>query len=128
VSARVHHSAIVVRDVDASLRFWRDGIGFQVLMDHSFDGDWRALFGAPAGRLRSVFLGDAAHADAGIVELVQFDGAAAVGPAAAPGSEPGFFLLSCWVDVGPVLARLAALGLGGEPDGVLVELIAVPAP
>jgi glyoxylase I family protein len=147
--ARVHHSALVVRDVEASLRFWRDGIGFTVLMDMHFDGDWPALFGAPSGRLRSVFLGDPERADAGIVELVQFDGAPPAAAPAPPGTAPGFFLLSCYVDVDEVLARLGALGLGGEPrrisvpapggpavamatvvdpDGVRVELIGVPAP
>ena len=30
---RIHHAAIVVADVDASLRFWRDGLGFELLMD-----------------------------------------------------------------------------------------------
>ena len=66
---------------------------------------------------------------------------------AAP--APGFFLLSCYVDVDAVLARLADLGLGGaprritvpapgdqdvkmatvvDPDGVLVELIGLPRP
>jgi glyoxylase I family protein len=137
----VHHSAIVVRDVDASLRFWREGIGFDVLMDMEFDGDWPALFGAPSRRLRSVFLGDPARADGGIVELVAFD-TAADAEAAPPSPRAGFFLLSCYVDVDATLARLAALRLGGEPrrieqqgvqmatvvdpDGVLVELIGLP--
>ena len=30
VVPRVHHSAICVTDLDASLRFWRDGLGFAV--------------------------------------------------------------------------------------------------
>jgi catechol 2,3-dioxygenase-like lactoylglutathione lyase family enzyme len=148
MSARVHHSAIVVRDVDASLRFWRDGIGFAVIMDTSFDGDWTTLFDAPSNRLRSVFLGDPSSADAGIVELVQFDNAAVAPTMPAGAPQPGFFLLSCYVDVDVVLTRLSALGLGGtprritvpapggtdvhmatvvDPDGVLVELIGVPA-
>jgi glyoxylase I family protein len=38
--AVIHHSAICVRDVEASLRFWRDGLGFEVLMDERFTGDW----------------------------------------------------------------------------------------
>jgi glyoxylase I family protein len=130
MTARVHHSAIVVRDVDASLRFWRDGVGFEVMMDMHFDGDWGTLFGAPSNRLRSVFLGDPDRADAGIVELVQFVGASTdVAPetgSAAAGSAPassGFFLLSCYVDIDAVLDRLAALGLGGQP-----KRIAVPGP
>ena len=36
---KVHHSAICVRDVDESLRFYRDGLGLTVTMDEEFDGD-----------------------------------------------------------------------------------------
>lgn len=151
MTARVHHSAIVVRDVDASLRFWRDGLGFAVMMDMHFDGDWGTLFDGPENRLRSVFLGDPARADAGIVELVQFRAGDANGeiPAGRGVPAPGFFLLSCYVEIETVLERLAGLGLGGpprriavpapggaavrmatvvDPDGVLVELIGIPAP
>jgi catechol 2,3-dioxygenase-like lactoylglutathione lyase family enzyme len=117
--ARVHHSAIVVRDVETSLRFWRDGVGFEVTMDMHFDGDWSTLFGAPTNRLRSIFLGDLAHSDAGIVELVQF-AEGSPQPPGAPAARPGFFLLSCFVDVDAVLARLGALGLGGEPRRIVV--------
>ena len=53
--AHVHHSAVVTRDVDASLRFYRDGLGLEVLMDHEFDGDWSTLFDAPTDRLRLRF-------------------------------------------------------------------------
>jgi catechol 2,3-dioxygenase-like lactoylglutathione lyase family enzyme len=144
----VHHSAVYTRDVDASLRFYRDGLGLQVLMDHEFDGDWRTLFDAPGDRLRSVFLGDPDTPDAGIVELVAFAedvaGYAGNGPRPAP-PEPGFFLLSFFVDVPDTLARLDTLGLDGgvrrirvpgpggdvematvrDPDGVLVELIGI---
>ena len=146
MTARVHHTAIVVRDVETSLHFWRDGIGFSVIMDMHFDGDWPELFGAPSSRLRSLFLGDPEQADAGIVELVQFDESTTEAPAASRRTPPGFFLVSCYVAVEATLARLAALGLGGEPrrirvpgpvgdvqmatildpDGVLVELIELP--
>jgi glyoxylase I family protein len=146
--ARVHHSAVIARDVDASLRFYRDGLGLEVLMDHEFDGDWRTLFDAPRDRLRSVFLGDPTSPDAGIVELVTFaaDGDGDTGDAPDPAPpRPGFFLLSFFVDVDATMARLAALGFdqrarrirvpgpGGDvdmvtvrdPDGTLVELVGV---
>jgi catechol 2,3-dioxygenase-like lactoylglutathione lyase family enzyme len=142
--AHVHHSAVYARDVDASLRFYRDGLGLQVLMDHEFDGDWSTLFDAASDRLRSVFLGDPDSPDAGIVELVTFDGAEGDPPPPAP-PRPGFFLLSFFVDVDATLARLAAAGFdeparriqvpgpGGDvematvrdPDGVLVELVGI---
>lgn len=145
VSRPLHHAAINARDIDTSLRFYRDGLGLEVMMDHEFDGDWATLFGARSSRLHSVFLGDPAKPDAGVVELVAFDGGAA--PSASPANEPveGFFLLSFYVgDVGAVLEQLSSLGLGRDvhrielpardgagvgmatvrdPDGVLVELI-----
>ena len=135
---KVHHAAICTRDVETSLRFWRDGLDFVVLMDREFDGDWPLLFGARSSRLRSIFLGDPATVDAGVVELVDFG---SQGDGRPPGGEPtnGFFLLSVFADLDTVLARLQALGLGGEPrqivaygrrmavvqdpNGVLVEIV-----
>jgi catechol 2,3-dioxygenase-like lactoylglutathione lyase family enzyme len=112
--AKVHHSAIATRDVEASLVFWRDGLGLQVLMDHSFEGPWSELFGAASTRLHSVFLGEVGAPDSGIVELVALDGMAPP-TAATPGPAEGFFLLSLHADLDTVLPRLAALGVGGEP-------------
>jgi catechol 2,3-dioxygenase-like lactoylglutathione lyase family enzyme len=144
--SKVHHTAICACDVDESLRFYRDGLGFGVIMDQVFEGDWPALFGARGTKLRSVFLGDPAVPDAGIVELVSFVDGMAEGP--VPAAEParGVLLVSVYVDVDATLQRLADLGLGGEPrriaqpgpagaikmatvrdpDGVLVELIGLP--
>ncbi|MBV9485531.1 MAG: VOC family protein [Frankiaceae bacterium] len=134
---KVHHSAICTRDVESSLRFWCDGLGFVPLMDLSFEGDWPTLFNAATSSLRSVFLGDPADSTSGIVELVDLGEI----PSASAVHEPvvGFFLLSVYADVDEVLARLAALGLGGvptrtvtsgvamacvtDPNGVRVELI-----
>jgi catechol 2,3-dioxygenase-like lactoylglutathione lyase family enzyme len=142
----VHHTAICTADVERSMRFWRDGIGLTELFDHTFTGDWPALFNAATTELRSVFLGDADQPDTGIVELVVFDG---VGTAPPLPDRPrhGFFLLSLQRDVDSTLATLAGLGFtdgvrrikvpapGGKqvpmavvvaPDGVLVELIGPP--
>ena len=70
----IHHAAIVTSDVDASMRFWRDGLGLTELFDYTFTGDWRTLFGAATDQLRSIFLGDPATPETGIVELVCLDG------------------------------------------------------
>ncbi len=115
---KAHHTAICTNDVDASLRFWRDGLGFEVTMDHEFDGDWPTLFAAPSERLRSVFLGDPADRTGGLVELVDLGPL----PAPTPATDPrtGFLLVSVHVDVDTTLARLAALGLGGEPTRITV--------
>ena len=139
----VHHCAICTSDVEASLRFWRDGLGFTELFDHTFTGDWPELFGAKGDRLRSIFLGDPHMPDTGIVELVELAGADEALP--VPGApRHGFFLLSLQREVDETLSGLAALGFtdgvrritmpapGGKtvamavitaPDGVLVELI-----
>lgn len=142
----VHHAAICTADVDRSIRFWRDGLGFTELFDHTFTGDWPELFGAKTDSLRSIFLGDPHTPDTGIVELVVFDGAGDA-PAPATGPRHGFFLLSLQRDVDTTLSALAALGFTDgvrrinmpapsgatvpmavitAPDGVLVELIGEP--
>jgi catechol 2,3-dioxygenase-like lactoylglutathione lyase family enzyme len=141
----IHHTAIVTADVERSIRFWCDGLGFAELFDHTFTGDWPTLFGATTDRLRSVFLGDPTAPDTGLVELVQFDDAKPGPPPSAPAF--GFFLLSLEREVDVTLAELAALGFddgvrriempapGGKvvvmavvtaPDGVRVELIGPP--
>lgn len=128
------------------MRFWRDGLGFTELFDHTFSGDWPELFGANSDQLRSIFLGDPQTPDTGIVELVVFDGAGEA-QAVAPSPRHGFLLLSLQRDVDATLSGLAALGFtdgihrisvpapGGAtvpmavitaPDGVLVELIGPP--
>lgn len=136
----IHHSAICVRDVEVSLRFWRDGLGFRVMMDERFEGDWPTLFHAPTTSLRAVFLGDPAARDAGIVELVDLgEVPAPVLDAASAPASAGMLLLSVMTDLDAALERLASLGLGGtprlidvsgvamavvvDPDGVLVELV-----
>jgi catechol 2,3-dioxygenase-like lactoylglutathione lyase family enzyme len=142
----VHHAAICTADVERSMRFWRDGLGFTELFDHTFSGDWPELFGAKSDQLRSIFLGDPQTPDTGIVELVVFEGAGEE-QATTPGPRHGFFLLSLQRDVDATLSGLAALGFtegvrrisvaapGSStvpmavitaPDGVLVELIGQP--
>ena len=151
----IHHTAIVTADVERSVRFWCDGLGFTELFDHTFTGDWLTLFNARTDRLRSVFLGNPSTPDTGIVELVQFDrgreerDVISAKPGASPPDAPafGFSLLSLQRDVDATLARLAGLGFDEgvrriempapgrktvamavitAPDGVRVELIGPP--
>jgi catechol 2,3-dioxygenase-like lactoylglutathione lyase family enzyme len=133
---RIHHAAIISADVDASLRFWRDGLGFQLIMDDTFEGDWKTLFGIDATKVRSVMVGDPDRPDAGVVEFVQFEGADV---------PPGFELLSLFVDdLDATLAKLGdqvtelrrievpspygavPMATVRDPDGVLVEIIGPP--
>ena len=134
---RIHHSAICTNDVETSLRFWRDGIGFEQMMDMEFEGDWPTLFDAPATSLRSIFLGDPAAPDSGIVELVDL-GEVPEGGAGVPPTT-GFCLLSVDLDLEETLGRLVELGFGDDlrritvhgvdmaaitdPNGIRLELI-----
>jgi len=119
VGTAIHHTGLIVRDLDASLRFYRDGLGLDRLQDRHVEGDWPGLFDAPSRRLRAVFLGDARVPDdhAGVLELTVFDGDVLRGPPPSP-PRTGFLLLSFFVDVEATLSRLAALGLGGPPRRV----------
>jgi catechol 2,3-dioxygenase-like lactoylglutathione lyase family enzyme len=38
VPGGIHHSVVVVRDLEASLRFYRDGIGLDLLLDRHVEG------------------------------------------------------------------------------------------
>jgi catechol 2,3-dioxygenase-like lactoylglutathione lyase family enzyme len=137
----IHHTAICVADMDASLRFYRDGLGMEQTVEGTFDGPWRQLFGGPADRLRMVMLGDPESPRAGTLELLEYDGGA-VEPAPPPAARTGFTLVSLYCDVDASLERLAALGfpdherveidtphgslvMGSvrDPDGTLIELI-----
>jgi catechol 2,3-dioxygenase-like lactoylglutathione lyase family enzyme len=127
VPGGIHHSVVVVGDLEASLRFYRDGLGLDVLRDRQVEGDWPGLFDAPTRRLRAVFLGDTRVPDdqAGVLELNVFDGGVPAGPPPSP-PKTGFFLLSFFVDVETTLSRLAALGLGGTARRVVQSTPAGP--
>jgi catechol 2,3-dioxygenase-like lactoylglutathione lyase family enzyme len=124
VPGAIHHSVVVVRDLEASLRFYRDGLGLELLQDRLVEGDWPGLLDAPGRSLRAVFLGDPRVPDdhSGVLELNLFDGDVAEGPPASA-RRSGFLLLSFFVDVEATLDRLAGLGLGGSP-----RLVTQPTP
>ena len=137
--ARIHHSAVCTTDIDTSLRFWRDGMGFDVLMDHRFEGDWQHLFDGPSNTLRSIFLGDPADSESGILELVEFIDADPLERSSAHhNATVGFFLVSVFTPLDEARERLEAAGFGIEreitvsgvrmavardPNGVLIELV-----
>jgi catechol 2,3-dioxygenase-like lactoylglutathione lyase family enzyme len=120
----IHHTALCVRDVEASLRFWRDGLGFQPLMDERFEGDWPTLLRAPGRDLRSVFLGDPDQPTAGIIELVDL-GDVDQPPPDAGRATTGFLLVSLTAPLDATLDRLAELGLGGDPRRIEVHGVAM---
>jgi catechol 2,3-dioxygenase-like lactoylglutathione lyase family enzyme len=137
----VHHTGLCPADLDASLRFYVEGIGLEVLFDVVIDADLAPLLGEHTQKVRTVFLGSRANSEAGALELLDLGtGRIANHDAAAGAPQRGLFLVSFNLPVAPALERLAALGLGGQPrrmstptgglaatvidpDGVMVELL-----
>jgi catechol 2,3-dioxygenase-like lactoylglutathione lyase family enzyme len=144
---KVHHTGVVPRDLEKSLRFWRDGIGLEILSDvPGVEGDWPRLFGLGTHSARTISLGDPADRSAGVLELVVFEDGFTPPPPAQPSS--GFLLVSfVGVDVEAMLDRLRSHGFEPvgrmqgntataafevatvrDPDGVLVELVGTARP
>jgi catechol 2,3-dioxygenase-like lactoylglutathione lyase family enzyme len=135
----LHHVSLFVRDAEASLRFYRDGLGFQVFVDREFEGEWPTLFGVKSERLRAIIMGDPDAPHAGGVELVTFAEPVPEGPPPAP-PVTSTVMLALFVDLDVVLpkvlehggsdpkrAQLRSSGAGAatvrDPDGILVELL-----
>ena len=137
----IDHVALCPADMDETLRFYRDGVGLDVLFDVTIDADFEQFLGVVTKSLRTVFLGDRANEAAGRVELVHLESTDTLPPSSPAAGLPhrGAFLLSFVVPVAQTLRRLADMGLGGpprtmetpagpaavvvDPDGVMVELL-----
>ena len=143
-AVRPSHLGLCVGDLERSLRFYCDGLGFAEaegydLDEQMLDGLDRALeVGAPV-RLRSQMITNGELK----IELLHFAAPVATGSPSTSRGRIGFTHLSFFVDdVDVVAARLASLGgevldstrarLGYEvvfvadPDGTRVELMAPP--
>jgi len=143
-NARCSHLGLCVTDLDRSIRFYCDGLGFERaerydLDDGMLEGLGRALevSGSVALRSQMITNGDLK------IELLHFREPNATGTPSAMRNQIGFTHLSFFVDdVDAAAARLAQLGgrvldatraqLGYEvvfiadPDGARVELMARP--
>ncbi|MTD14054.1 hypothetical protein GIS00_08865 [Nakamurella sp. YIM 132087] len=150
--SEIHHVAVVVADLERSVTFYRDGLGYRQGAGLTLDGDdLRDALRLPAGTTgRSVFLrGPSRQA---MIELLEWEA-----PFARPRTEtsgpgaPGFYMLSFAVpadEIDELRERLVALGgrsygppqpvlIGGtasvvmclveDPDGNLLEFVATPA-
>jgi catechol 2,3-dioxygenase-like lactoylglutathione lyase family enzyme len=141
----VDHVGLCPADMETSLRFYCNGIGLEVVSDFTLEADLEPLLGRQTNRVRAVFLGSPDSPQGGTLELLDLDQPEfADAPTGGGIPHRGVFLLSFQVDVTDVLARLAQIGLGGEPriikarkgfaatvvdpDGVTVELLDGPVP
>lgn len=138
----VSHVGICVSDLDASLRFYCDGLGFEEVASHEVGEEFAALMEVDGVRLRSRMV----RRDGFTLELLDYVAPGTTGPAGRrPMNQLGLTHLSLQVgDVEAVAAVIESLGgavvrstrtrfdLGGtaldfvyctDPDGVRIELM-----
>ncbi len=142
----IGHVGICVTDMDRSVRFWRDGLGFEVLREFEFRGSsWKRVIEVDELDLVTKIM----RRDHMTIELMAFAKPGHVGSAErSPMNRLGFTHLAVWVnDVDAVARRIVEYGgkvieetrtsfdhpkLSGkwlictDPDGVRVELIDYP--
>lgn len=142
------HAGVTVSDMDAALRFYRDGLGLEVISDGETGGEHtHRIWAIAPDRVRVVFL-RVPGSDA-VIELFEFAGVERH-PASARPCDYGAGHMCLFTDDADVLhARLVSLGYrsrGGEvvtipkgphkgakavylvdPDGYHVELYQRPA-
>ena len=138
----VSHLGICVSDLDASLRFYCEGLGFEEVASHEIGDEFAPLMEVDDVRLRSRMIAR----DGVTLELLGFDSPGVTGDGVRrPMNQVGLTHLSLRVDdVEALAATIEALGgavirstrttmdLGGvtldfvyctDPDGVRIELM-----
>lgn len=105
------HAGITVRDMETSLRFYRDGLGLPMQFDRLIDSDYlREVLALEFRAIRAVYLD---IPGGGIVELLEYQGIERL-PARSRPSDYGAGHLCLYVDdVEGMTERLRAVG--GEP-------------
>lgn len=102
------HAGITVRDMETSLRFYRDGLGLEQQFDRLLDADYlRAVLALDFTAIRAVYL---AIPGGGIVELLEYQGIERM-PARSRPSDFGAGHVCLYVDgIAELTTRLIAHG------------------
>ena len=136
------HGGVTVRDMETSLRFYRDGLGLEIEFDRILDADYlKTVLGLQFDHIRAVYL---RIPGGGFVELLEYVGIERLSAESRPCDYgAGHFCLYV-DDVAAMHARLVGLGFAarspeiveitsgpnagarscymGDPDGYAVEL------
>ena len=142
----IGHVGVCVSNLERSLRFWRDGLGFEVLRKWQFRGSlWRRVLELDSLDLHSVIM----RRDHMTLELMCFDEPGHVGtPERVPMNQLGFTHLAIWTsDLDAAAKRVVEYGgrlieetrtvfdhpkltgrwlMATDPDGVRLELMQYP--
>lgn len=112
------HAGVTVSDMDAALRFYRDGLGLEVISDGSASGSTAArIWALDPGQVRVVFL-RVPGSDA-VVELFEFSGVERHSASARPVDYgAGHFCLFV-DDAEAMLARLTTAGFRSRAGEVV---------
>ena len=151
--SRLINSVIAVQDLNASLRFYCEGLGLVVISDHEFNSPFAPLIGPTDGfPQHQAHLADPEDVGVTMLELVETRAVAGLAPLQGPPYR-GPFMVGFQCDYDNVVARLRQLGYtdinesvldeamfpgasGGsmkigflrDPDGTVVELVSLDFP
>jgi lactoylglutathione lyase len=117
------HGGVTVRDMDTSLRFYRDGLGLEIEFDRILDADYlKTVLGLQFDHIRAVYL---RIPGGGFVELLEYVGIERMSAASRP-SDYGAGHLCLYVDdVAAIFSRLRGLHFTARSEEV-VDITAGP--
>ena len=113
------HGGITVSDMDASLAFYRDGLGLPLIMDDILDTAYlHEALDLPFSEIRKVLLG-VPGVPGNMIELLEYRGLERMGAAARP-CDPGSGHICLQVrDAAAAFARMTGLGYQSRSGGVV---------
>jgi len=117
------HGGITVKDMESSLKFYRDGLQLQVEFDVINSADYlRTVVALPSSEIRIVYL---RIPNSGFVELLEYRGLERHSASARPCDFGGGHLCLYVDDVDAILSRMQSLGYSARSDSA-VDIVAGP--
>lgn len=117
------HGGITVKDMESSLKFYRDGLQLEVEFDVINSADYlRTVVALPSSEIRIVYL---RIPNSGFVELLEYRGLERHSASARPCDFGGGHLCLYVDDVDAILSRMQSLGYSAR-SGSAVDIVAGP--
>lgn len=111
------HAGITVQDMDASLRFYRDGLGLEQQFDRLIEADYlRELLGLDFTGIRAVYL---SIPGGGIIELLEYQGIERLSAHSRPNDYGAGHVCLYVDDVVEMAATLRQHGGSSRSEGVV---------